>query len=106
MHLIRRNPGYTCSLGDEMLTISPTERDLGALVDSKLCMGQRCALGCIRMRSCSRGMYEKRRSLVQTFQSFQRAYGKNVGSCVQQQRGNMYDNDFNLERQHFAESFC
>ena len=38
LHLGQGNPGCTYSLGDETLERSPTERDLGILVNSKLNM--------------------------------------------------------------------
>lgn len=55
-------PSCTYRLGDEMLEISPVERDLGVLVDSKLNMSQQSALvvrransslGCIRHSTAS-----------------------------------------------------
>ena len=57
VHLGRGNPGYKYRLADEMLESSPAERDLGAVVDSKLNMSQQhalaarradCILGCIK----------------------------------------------------------
>ena len=48
LHLGQNNPGYTCSLGDERLESSPTDRELGALADSKLNLSQQCALAAQR----------------------------------------------------------
>jgi len=44
LHLGGSNLGYTYRMGNEMLGSSPTERDLGVLVDSKLNMSQWCFL--------------------------------------------------------------
>uniref|UniRef100_A0A493TV72 Reverse transcriptase domain-containing protein n=1 Tax=Anas platyrhynchos platyrhynchos TaxID=8840 RepID=A0A493TV72_ANAPP len=48
LHLGRGHPGYTYRPGDKMLESSPAERDLGAVVDSKLNMSQQCALAARR----------------------------------------------------------
>ena len=48
LHLGRRNPGYTYTLGDERLESSPTERDLGSWVDDKFNMSHQCVLAAKR----------------------------------------------------------
>ena len=47
-HLGRGKPDCTYRLGNEMLEISPTERDLRGVIKSKLSMSQQCALAARR----------------------------------------------------------
>uniref|UniRef100_A0A8B9CR48 Reverse transcriptase domain-containing protein n=1 Tax=Anser brachyrhynchus TaxID=132585 RepID=A0A8B9CR48_9AVES len=64
LHLGQGNPGSTYRPGEKTLESSPTERDLGVVVDSKLNVSQQCApatrranciLGCIKHGITSRG---------------------------------------------------
>lgn len=64
LHLGWGNPAYIYKLGDERLERSPTERELGVLLDKKLYMGHHCALtvqkgncilGCMKRAGQGRG---------------------------------------------------
>lgn len=57
-HLSRGNPGCMEKRGNERLENSPTERDVGFLVDGKLKMSHQCALVAQRA-SCVLGCIEE-----------------------------------------------
>ena len=42
LHLGRRNPQHTYRLGDDLLSSSEAERDLGVIVDSKMNISRQC----------------------------------------------------------------
>ena len=44
LHLLQSNTGYRYILGDEQIKSSSEERDLGVIVDSRLNMGEQCAM--------------------------------------------------------------
>ena len=44
LYLVKNSPRYQCRLGTYLLESSREERDLGILVDSRVTMGQSCAL--------------------------------------------------------------
>ena len=63
LHLGKNNPKHQYRLGADLMQNNSAERDLGVLVDSRLTMGQQCALvakkangflGCIRKSVASR----------------------------------------------------
>ncbi|XP_070610299.1 uncharacterized protein, partial [Erythrolamprus reginae] len=68
LHLGKKNPRHTYSLGDTPLSSSDCERDLGVLVDNQLNMSQQCAAAAKKANSIlsciNRGIRSKTREVL------------------------------------------
>ena len=71
LHLGRRDPRDTYTLGVAVLESSPAEKDLGVLVVEKLNLSQQCGLAARKangiMGSIGRGMASRERGVISPF---------------------------------------